>query len=57
MLAYPLSPMAMFVVSAMVMVLATIGGVPHPIIARPVHPAAESHFQDCITIVPLFVWM
>ena len=49
--------MTMFVVSAVVMVLATIGGVPHPIIARPVHAQAESHFQDCITIVPLFVWM
>ena len=49
--------MTMFVVSAVVMVLATIGGVPHPIIARPVHAAAEPHSQDCITIVPLFVWM
>ena len=39
--AYPLSPMTMFVVSAVVMVLATIGGVPHPIIARPVHAQAE----------------
>ena len=48
--ASPLSPVAMFVVSAVVMVLATIGGVPHPIIARPVHAQAEPHSQECLCL-------